>query len=140
VDLGQRHIARAAALDGLEDVGVLDARLPAGRPDYSDLRGISESVLKRQRRLSAFPSVLMTIVLVLGSRQVAGIGIQDRAGVQRASVTIECLVPQRTRTATRVALRYTPTTGIRAIVRDARTLTKPPTRVNNRMPVNWQES
>src|SRR6266576_5404651 len=86
MNLSKRHVASASALDGLEDVGVLNPSL-LGRStgDYRDHGGISETLGNGSANLSFTIGFDGAVMLVLGGGQIAGVGVQRfQQSMQRA--------------------------------------------------------
>ena len=86
VDFGERHLARALAFDGLEDIAGLDAGL-VGRTarNHRDDRGIAEAFRDGCPDLAFGLGLIGLVLFELGGRQIAGVRVQRlEQAVQRA--------------------------------------------------------
>ena len=86
VNLSQRHVVCGLALDGFNDVGVLDTGLiRRASGNHGDHRSVSEALRDGGADIGLAVGLHRLVVLVLGSRQVAGIGVERlQQTVQRA--------------------------------------------------------
>ena len=86
VDFGERHLARALALNGFENIAGLDAGL-VGRSagNHRDDRGIAEALGYCRPDLAFGLGLIGLVLFELGGGQVAGVGVERlQQAVQRA--------------------------------------------------------
>ncbi len=86
MDFGQRHLARALALDGFEDIAGLNAGL-VGRTarNHRDDGGIAKAFRNRRSDFAFGLGLVGLVLFELGGGQIAGIRIQRlQQAVQRA--------------------------------------------------------
>src|SRR5215469_4495560 len=82
----QRHLARAFALDGFEDIGAFDSRLVRrSSRNYRNYGGVAETLGDGRADIRLCRAFMLLILGVLRGTQITGLGIQRlQQAVQRA--------------------------------------------------------